>query len=249
MTSERAELEWIYDPPDLFEAPYHHADVDFDLLVDAGRAVVTLRVPQEPVPPDVEEHVRSAIESVFLVRQLLINRKYSLEGPRTYQQSAGHKNISIRVGSAVTVFTGEHVDLIATDTAGNVVRNSKADRIAEHSLVLDSVTPKLLRSATLRSMFESYSRSVTDPNNELVHLYEVRDALSRYYASEQSARDALGISKNEWQRLGILANVEPLEQGRHRGKHPAGRRGATESELNEARQLARRWILAFAQAV
>jgi hypothetical protein len=32
----------------------------------------------------------------------------------------------------------------------------------------------------------------------------------------------LGISKTEWQRLGALANAEPLEQGRHRGKHPEG---------------------------
>jgi hypothetical protein len=249
VTPERTELEWIYDPADLFEAPYQHTGVDFDLLVDAGRVVAILSVPQDPVSPDVEERVRAAIESVFLVRQLQIHRKYSLEGPRTYQHSAGRKNISIRVGSAVAVFTAGHVDLIATDAAGNIVRDSRAERIAEHSSVLDSVAPKLVHSATLRSLFESYSRSVTDPNNELVHLYEIRDALSGHYGSEQSARDALGISKGEWQRLGVLANVEPLEQGRHRGKHPAGRRAATESELNEARQLARRWIMAFAQTV
>jgi hypothetical protein len=82
-----------------------------------------------------------------------------------------------------------------------------------------------------------------------VHLYEVRDALVKYYGGKRSARDALAISETQWGRLGVLANVAPLEEGRHRGKHPAGRRAATESELAEARQLALSWILAFAKAV
>ena len=89
------------DPADLFEAPYQHTAVDFDLLVDAGRAVATMSVPQEPVSPDVEERVGAVLKSIFLVRQLQIHRKYSLEGPRTYQHSAGRKNISIQVGSKV----------------------------------------------------------------------------------------------------------------------------------------------------
>lgn len=249
MTLERTELEWIYDPTDLFEAPYRHAGVDFDLLVDAGRAMATLSVPQEPVSPDVEECVRATIESVFLVRQLQIHRNYSLKGPTTYQHSAGRKNISIRVGSAVVVGSVGHPDLIVTDAAGNIVRDSRAERIAEHVSVLDAVAPKLVRSGTLRSLLESYSRSVTDPYNELVYLYEIRDALSKHYGSERSAREALGISRGKWQRLGVLADVEPLEQGRHRGKHPMGRRAATENELNEARQLVHPWIMAFAQTV
>ena len=250
MTLERTELEWIYDPADLFEVPYQHAGVDFGLLVDAGRTVATLSVPQEPVSPDVEERVGAVLKSIFLVRQLQIHRKYSLEGPRTYQHSAAaRKHISIRVGTAVEVSTAGHVDLIMTDAAGNILRNARAERIAEHRSVLDSVAPKLVRSATLRSLVESYSRSITDPNNEFVHLYEIRDGLSGHYGNEQLACSALGISKSKWKRLGVLANVEPLEQGRHRGKHPKGRRAATPSELNEARQLVQRWIMAFAQTV
>jgi hypothetical protein len=249
VTTERTELEWIYEPADLFEAQYQHVGVDYDLLIDAGRAVATLRVPQEPVSPDVEEHVRAGIDSVFLVRQLQIRRKYSLEGPRTYQHSGRVKNVSIRIGSAMEMSTAGHVDLVMTDMKGKTVRDSRLERIAEDSAVLDSVAPKLVRSPTLRGLVESYSRSVTDPNNELVHLYEIRDGLSRHYGGEQSARDALGISKGKWRRLGVLANVEPLEQGRHRGKHLGGRRAATEGELNEARQLALRWIMTFAQAV
>ncbi len=249
MTLERTEIEWTYEPVDLFEAPYQHAGVDFNLLVDAGRAVATLGVPQQPVPPDVEERIRAEIDSIFLVRQLQVHRRYRLEGPKFYQHSTDHMDIGIRIGSTALLTNGASVDFVRKDAAGNIISDSRAERIAEHKLIVNSVAPKLVRSATLRSMFQSYSRAVSDPNDELVHLYEIRDALSDHYGSEQSAGDALGISEGEWRRLRVLANVEPLEQGRHRGKHPVGRRPATEGELNEARQLVRRWMMAFAKTI
>lgn len=250
MTHERTVLEWVYDPADLFEAPYQRQDGDFALLVDAGRAVATLRVSQDPVSPDVEKRVSAAIKHVFLVRQLQIRRMYSLDSPTTYQHAESRINIVFRVKGVGTGCAAGHAHLIATDAAGNTVeRDTRAERIAADHSMLDSFAPKLVGSATLHSMCESYARSIADPHNALVHLFEIGDALSGHYGGEQSARGALGISKTEWQRLGILANVEPLEQGRHRGKHPAGRRAATASELQEARQLTHSWIMAFAQTV
>ncbi len=180
MIPERTELEWIYDPDDLFEAPYQHSGVDFDLLINAGRAIATLNVPQNPVLPDVEERIRVVLESILLVRQIQVHRKYSLEGPRTYQYSEGRKNISIRLGSVMEIESAGHIDFIKTDAAGNVIRDSKAERLDEHNFMMDSVVPKLVNSAILRSLFESYSRSITDPNNELVYLYEIRDALIKH---------------------------------------------------------------------
>jgi hypothetical protein len=93
--TERTELEWIITPADLFEAPYRQSESDFDLSVDAGRAVATLSVAQDPVLPDVEERVRILLESVYLVRQLQVHREFSLEGPRTYQYEGDRKNVSI----------------------------------------------------------------------------------------------------------------------------------------------------------
>lgn len=58
MDSERTELEWIYDPPDLFEATYRYAARDFSFLVQAGRAVATLNVPTDPVSCALEDRAR-----------------------------------------------------------------------------------------------------------------------------------------------------------------------------------------------
>ena len=71
-------------------------------------------------------------------------------------------------------------------------------------------------------------------------------SLAKHYGVELGVCKALGISGSEWKRLGVLANVEPLEQGRHRGEHVGGRRDATADELEEARSIVRKWIIAVA---
>lgn len=193
--------------------------------------------------------MRGFLDNIFLVRKLQIHREYKLEGPRIYQHSSGHRNVSISLETAAVVVMGGQADFVVRDPVGNIVRDSKAERIAQHTASLDFLVPKLQQSATLRGLFDSYSRSIDDPDDELVHLYEVRDALSRHYGGEVAARDALRIGKAEWQRLGFLANVEPLDQSRHRGKHSHGRRPATDAELEEARNLTREWIIAFARTL
>ena len=85
-------------------------------------------------------------------------------------------------------------------------------------------------------MLKSYQASAKDPDNELVHLYEIRDALVKKFGDSGALRTKLGITRNEWSRFAQLANVEPLRQGRHRGTKAGNLRDATEGELQEARQ-------------
>ena len=80
--------------------------------------------------------------------------------------------------------------------------------------------------------------SVKDPANELVHLYEIQDALSKYFGNDTAARKALGVSINKWRRLSSLANDPSLKQGRHRGLSLGALRDATKEELKEARNIA-----------
>jgi len=86
---------------------------------------------------------------------------------------------------------------------------------------------------------------VNDSKNESVHLYEIRDELSRHFKGEKSARSATSIAKSQWSSLGRLSNDEPLSQGRHRGKSLGVLRDATKEELQEARSIARAMIEGF----
>lgn len=80
--------------------------------------------------------------------------------------------------------------------------------------------------------------SIRDPNNELIYLYEIRDALSRKFGNSDKAISVLDIPKTKWKDFGKLCNYEPLKQGRHRGQH-AALRNATDIELSEARETAK----------
>lgn len=88
-----------------------------------------------------------------------------------------------------------------------------------------------------------------DPINELVHLYEIREALSVKFGVENGVRSALAITitASQWSRLGQLSNSEPLHQGRHRGKTGETLRDASESELIEVRGIARAMIETYLQ--
>lgn len=246
---ERTELEWTYEPTDYFEVPYHHSAIEYKVLVGGGHVLATLTTPTVPVSDQLDQQIRAMIDGIFLVRQVQTHRAYTLQGPRTCQYSAGRKDVSIRLGGVSAVATAGQVDVVVRNAAGEVTRDSRSDRIEGRKTLLDSIAPKVVHSQLLRSVLDSYSRSIADPSNELVHLYEVRDSLSAHFGGEQQARDALQIEKTEWQRLGVLANVEPLAQGRHRGKHPGRQRIATATELEDARTIVRGWILSFAATV
>ncbi len=124
------------------------------------------------------------------------------------------------------------------------MQDSKAERIKGDTKFIDSLLPKLFRSAILRALLDSYNAAVGDPSNELVHLYEIREALARHFGGDTEARRRLRIEE-DWKRLGYLANQAPLKEGRHRGRH-SNLRHATTAERDEARKIARHLIEVFA---
>jgi hypothetical protein len=143
------------------------------------------------------------------------------------------------------VITGFPVDIRITDSIGAIVHDTKAARILEDTLILRTIALKASTSPTLGRMLESYGRSIEDPANALVHLYEIRDAVSAHLGGDIAARTRLKISLVDWKTLGRLANDEPIAEGRHRGKNES-LRTATAKEIAEARTIGRRLIELFA---
>ncbi len=249
MSPDKTEYEWIYSPGDYFEAPYQTSGPGYALLAENGRLLATLDPPQDPVDAQLDSRVREYVTHLFLVRELQVHRPYNLDGPRRAQYNGEQKTVALEIHAAAHIVVSDNVDLVQRDPNGNAVSDTKAERIAAETAVLDTVTPKLGQSSVLQALVASYSNAVGDPSDELVHLYEIRDALSSHFGSASAAWAALGISKRDWDRLGVLANVEPLREGRHRGAHTRAQRPATQTELSEARALVSAWILAFASTI
>jgi len=214
-----------------------------------GQARATLKTPVDPVPTNVKLSIQKRLEDVFAARQLcthLAHTSLDLESIRIYQEdSDGHTNVAITLKGSVVVFRVETCDIRLTDDDGKVLRDIKAERIAEQDSYIDFIVNSCEKHPLVHALLKSYSAAVNDPKNEFTHLYEIRDALKKHFGDEQNAKKQLGISGTKWRRLGILANNEPVEQSRHRGQHLSGLRPASQSEIEEVRSIAKELIAAF----
>jgi hypothetical protein len=150
MAPERTELEWPYQPEDLFEVVYDYAGAEYDLLIEKGRAVATLKVPQDPVDEQLEKRIEEHVRAIVQVRQLQTHRPYELQGLRVYQHSGGRKNIAIRVGSAVAILDVGQPDILTRDAAGNVLRDTRVgtNRRAQSDVGLYCAEARALALAT-----------------------------------------------------------------------------------------------------
>ena len=240
------EIEWLYQPTDFFEAPYHYDCPDYHLAIEDGRAVASLTTPREPVASTLQQQIGDCVKGIFLARQLQTHQKFHLGSPAVHGHHGGRTTFTKGFTIAV-VAEALPPDVDATDADGSAY-DTRAERIAQHVASLDMFTAKLSRGSVLRRILESYSRAVEDADNEWIYLYEIRDALATHYTSHRKARAALGITQDEWDRVGVLTNVEPVLQGRHRGHHD-NLRPATQLELAEVRQTVRLWIEVFARQV
>ena len=246
MEPERTELTWTYEPADFFEAPYQRDFGGWRLSIEEGRAVATVTGarPSEAV----ESQIADVVKSVFQVRAMQTRKPFRLAGCANQVEFRGDRQSHfLRVGVKSVVFASDQLDVQLIDAAtGDVIGDTKAERIASHKAELDGLPTKAQQNPTLRRMLASYETALNDPANGLTHLYEIRDALAKHFGSDAAAKTACGIGSSQWSTYGRLANEEPLLEGRHRGKNSGPLRHATDQELATVRDLAQDWIRKFA---
>jgi hypothetical protein len=250
MSSDRTRLQWSYEPSDFFEAPYNAVPHNCELKIENGQVEVTLPTSCDPLvdEPVLLRTIQGHVTDLFAIRQLQVHRKYALKGPAVYRPAGGTVSTAASIRSSFEATA--QLDCTVRDKDGNIKFDSREHRLATNTAMLNSLVTKLPQSPLLRRLFESYSRGVSDPSDEFLHLYEIRDAIQTHFGNSDAARRALGISKGEWNRFGGVANDSDIDQSRHRGKKgPGVGRPASPAELAEAREIAKRWIIAFSETV
>ena len=239
-------LEWAFSPVDYFEAPISITRGDYDMTISSGKAVARIEAATFDVKPSMRESLHESLRSRFIAVQLLMHRPFELtKSTTTRLHPDGRRDISLELEGAQIAVTGGAIDVRVTDKDGNVVVDSKRDRIERKETLGELIAVHRGSDSLLTALLGAYDAGVRDPNNEMVHLYEIRDALAARFGGDREARDALGISATVWSRFGVLCNVEPVRQGRHRGKSGTALRDATGGELDEARDIARKMIEAY----
>lgn len=236
------QLEWKYSPQNYFEEPILVKQIGFELSISDG--VVLARV--DPLfysqKPKSREYLTKLIESRFQAVQLMSHKDFNLSKPcRSDLRKDGGKNVFLEV-EPIVVKTSVSADIIIRDKDGNIVADTKRDRLQKQKWFSETVSKYRDVDPLLDQMIDSYQMAVKDSKNELVYLYEIRDALAKRFQNKKTAIKKLNITEKEWETLGRLANVEPLEQGRHRGKAAGPLRPAKKQELDIARKCAAKFI-------
>ncbi|VTU29837.1 hypothetical protein [Variovorax sp. PBL-E5] len=235
-------LEWHFTPADFFGGPVTATREGYTWSLEDGKAEARIDGLQYAADEVVREKIHQELESRFRAAQVLRHQPFELSGSTVIKvRPDGTRAISMELRAGAITITGHRPSVRITDPAGNVVYDSEQasreeTRAFENRVVGHSTDP------LLGVLLRSFQAAVRDPDNELVHLYELRDALATRFGGDREAKAALGVSAKNWGRFGLLCNGEPLRQGRHRGENAGSLRDATEAELVEARTFGKKLL-------
>ncbi len=227
-------VEWKYDPRNYFEENIIIKNDNYEIKIDDGLVSAKIDPDFFNSSKDLIDTLQIYVESRFLAVQLMTHKPFELSKPSRYDLRAdGKKNVYISIEPAILKLSGANVDLVVKDKNGNVISDTKKERIDKERWFAEKVAKYRSNDPVLDQMLKSYNMSVTGPKNELVYLYEIRDAASKKFGVKSKALSELQISDNEWSSLGRIANKH-----RHRGRNLGILHEAEQSELLKARKIA-----------
>ena len=260
----RTELRWDINPVDFLEAGTLPVDTKLGhWVLHEGRAVLRLATAENPLTDLTAAAARMELEAMLLIRSVAIDQYFTLShGPAITQQSPSGEYLIVPLEGGVIQMKGGAIDVMIKEDASAAIRDDLKitemetgavliDTAAQRSSVqkahMEAGLPQMIKSEALLYMHKSYCQSLADPGNALVHLGEIKDALSKTLGSAKAAEAAMPSAA--WNTLGKIANALPVNESRHRGAHFENLRPATQAELHRARAAAKQLIEAFKKLV
>lgn len=229
-------LEWTFSPQDFFEEGNNYKLDECDIVIEKGK--ITAKIPESIF--DKEKTLRSKLHDIlnarFLAAQLLNHAPYKFSNSQMKIESEDRIEIYMEAEPIEIRVNVPPADIKLYDKDGNIIKDTRKERIDRRNSLADKVTKFIISDEALLAILRSYNSAVNDPENELIHLYEIRDALASRFGSAKNARKELNINEESWNNLGKICNQAPLHQGRHRGQNLGTLRAATNEELVMARQ-------------
>lgn len=202
-----------YSPNNFFDEEYSTSLPTYDLHFSNGNINIVFK---NEIIVNMEKHdeVKADIELILKIRAMQNRRTFNVKELVFYTQKGTVDAISFFGKCSVKI--EDSVSFTLRDKNGNI-KYSKEDRISSERL-LSSLLTKHIGNTMVKKLISSYYSAIDDDSNLFIYLYEIRDALANNLGGKDNTTKILGISKNDWDSFGKLANNEPIEEGRHRGK-------------------------------
>lgn len=239
-------LKWVYSPTNFFETRMVDVISGFDHVIDKGKIAISMALDEYNNSPDIQKTLNNRLTSIFLGAILTSQKPFELTyiGRETAFQD-GKREYILEAASGIYTMTLGTINGVVIGPNGEIKGDTKAESVKKQRLFADLSVKYRDTDSIVDSILASFEKSLIYPEAALVHLYEIRDALARKFSGGDTAKRELGISNKPWNRLGYLADVEPLNQGRHSGKHIGQLRDASEGEIEEARNIAIMMVEAY----
>jgi hypothetical protein len=188
-------IEWKFTPEDFFEDEFEATCCGVPVRVGRGSVATSIDGDQYTLRPRLHEEMGEEIRSLFYGAQLVSRVPFSIKSPsRVHVDASGGQNIIVPLLGNEAKFFGGAVDVRQEAPDGTVLVDTRRDRF-EKKLRLALLARKHRHSdATLRSMLRSLDGAVNDPADELLHLYEIKDAVCHEFAGRPHAIAALGFA-------------------------------------------------------
>ena len=123
-------LEWTFSPSDYFEGEIHLKRDDHNMVVTNGKVEAKIRPDAYDKNPNMRQRLHDALNDRFLGVQLLVRKPYELSDASMYRlHPDGRRDVTLFVQSGVLRMSSGTVDLVVKDKNGNVISDSKKDRI------------------------------------------------------------------------------------------------------------------------
>lgn len=239
---------WTYKPKDFFTDSIFVEEADYIISIKDGKVELIVEAADDDEVSDTHSKYEYLIESFFM--RALLNKRMDYELKVSTLKSKnddGSSTIYMKMNPIKVSLTTSIVKLGILDEDGNEIIDDEEYKKRKQYELLEKLQKALNKTELLKGLFDSYKNSIKDPENELVHLYEIRDGLHRYFGSNSNSISALGMTAKEWNDLGRLCNGLPLNEGRHRGLYLDQLRDATKEEMKIAREISIKMIEAFIQ--
>ena len=242
MMSAQTVLEWQYEPKSFFEEKCTIEYAGGHIAIQDGNARGEFEATFYEQGRAFRDAAHQLLTDVFLVQQIQVHTPYALTPPSmTREHSDGRRDATgFPETLVVKVSLGDKIDIIHKDASGNILKDTRAERLNRHLSFRDDAL-KLKPDKVLQKMMRSYKAALSDRNNLFLYLYEIRDALKEELGAEGLVCEAVGVSISDWRKFGQLSNDKPLLEGRHRGKH-TGLGPATKYEITWALEFNQRLI-------
>lgn len=248
-------FKWTFEPETLFRLGEDQIESkldDYRLLVSDGEVKIIIPdlniLKGWPNLQDMKKELRRGVERFLDSQSIWKHTTYELHFDDYNIPSSLESKIdkALSLSASATIKTSSHSDFRVIDEDGNVQFDSKENRKHRSEKMGRLINKYYYDDVTAYFITRRYRKSIEDPDNEFIHLFDILEALKdKFDTGNKGIQKRFGIEKDKFNTFCALANNEPVLQGRHRGQHVENLRDATDGEREAARQIGREMVYGY----